>query len=95
MKIWGDSPKVFGIYNKQNQVGKTQSKGFVASGKDEYVVSNQAKDFQTIMKALAGVPDIREDKVQKISAQIQSGEYNVEARDISEKIVSKISSDKV
>jgi len=46
------------------------------------------------MKALANIPDIREDKVKEISAKIESGEYRVEASDISEKIIRMISREK-
>jgi negative regulator of flagellin synthesis FlgM len=94
MKIWGNSPKVFGVYNKHNPVDKIQKQNVVSSGKDEYKISAQAKDFQIIMKALANIPDIREDRVKEISAKIESGEYRVEASDISEKIIRMISREK-
>ena len=94
MKIWGNSPKVFGVYNKQNPVDKIQKQNVVSSGKDEYKISAQAKDFQIIMKALANIPDIREDRVKEISAKIESGKYRVEASDISEKIIRMISREK-
>lgn len=94
MKIWGNSPKVFGVYNKQNPVDKIQKQNVVSSVKDEYKISAQAKDFQIVMKALANIPDIREDKVKEISAKIESGEYRVEASDISVKIIRMISREK-
>lgn len=91
MKIWGNSPKVFGVYNRHNPVDKIQKNNIVSSGKDEYKISSQARDFQIAMRALAKIPDIREDKVKEISAKIESGEYKVEARDISEKIIRMLS----
>ena len=94
MKIWGDSPKVFGIYNKQSPVEKIQKNNAVSSGKDEYKISAKAKDFQTVIKALVNIPDIREDKVSEISAKINSGKYEVEARDISESIIRTLSWEK-
>jgi negative regulator of flagellin synthesis FlgM len=94
MKIWGNIPKVFGIYNKQNPIDKIQKNNVVSSGKDEFKISEQAKEFQIAMKALANVPDIREDKVREISARIESGEYKVEAKDISEKIIRMLLNEK-
>ncbi len=91
MKIWGDNPRVFGVYNQTNPVGKVTKQENVASRKDEYKVSNQARDYQSVMKALRSVPDIRQDKVNEISKKIESGNYKVEARDISEKIVQQLS----
>jgi len=94
MKIWGDSPKVFGIYNKHNPVDRIQKNNVVSSGKDEYKISAQARDFQVAMKALANIPDIRDDKVREISAKIESGNYRVEAGDISEKMIRTLSGEK-
>ncbi len=91
MKIWGDNPRVFGVYNQTTPVGKVKKHENVASKKDEYKVSSQARDYQLVMKALRNVPDIRQDKVNEISAKIQSGSYKVEARDISDKIIRMLS----
>ncbi|NLG89100.1 MAG: flagellar biosynthesis anti-sigma factor FlgM [Clostridiaceae bacterium] len=94
MKIWGNNPKVFGVYNKQNPIDKIQKNNIVSSGKDEYKISEQAKEYQIVMKALAKIPDIREDKVKEISAKIESGEYRVEAEDISDKIIRMLINEK-
>lgn len=90
MKIWGDNPRVFGVYNQTTPVGKVNKQDHVASRKDEYKVSNQARDYQSVVKALRNVPDIRQDKVNEISGKIEAGSYKVEARDISEKIVREL-----
>lgn len=87
MKIWGDNPRVFGIYNQNNSTGKVVKKDIVASKRDEYKISGQAKDYQTVMKALSNIPDIRKEKVYEISRKIETGRYRVEARDISDKII--------
>jgi len=87
MKIRGDNPKVFGIYNNNNITGKVVKKDIVASSKDEYKISGLAKDFQTVMKTLRNVPDIRKEKVNEISRKIEPGTYRVEAGDISDKII--------
>jgi len=87
MKIWGDNPKVYGVYSKLNPAGKVTAKGNVASRKDEFSISGLAKEYQVALKALRNVPDIRMDKVQEISRKIERGEYNVSAEDIAEKML--------
>lgn len=91
MKIWGDNPKVFGVYNQPNPVGKVTKSDNVASKKDEYKISGPAKDYQVAMKALRNIPDMRQEKVHEISDKIGRGQYRVSARDISEKIIRTLS----
>lgn len=91
MKIWGDSPRVFGVYNQTTQVGKIKKQESVASRKDEYQVSSQARDYQSVMKVLRNVPDIRQGRVNEVSSRIEAGTYKVEARDISDKIIRTLS----
>jgi len=91
MRIWGDNPRVFGIYTQQNSVGKIEKSDKVASLKDEYKVSGQAKDFQVAMKALRSIPDIRQDKITEISGKIAAGCYKVDSQKISDKIIKAFS----
>lgn len=90
MKIWGDNPKVFGIYNKLNPAGKVTQRDVVASKKDEFKISGLAKEYQVALKALHNIPDIRMEKVQEISRKIESGEYDVKAEDIAEKLIQNL-----
>lgn len=90
MKIWGENPKVFGIYNQVSPVGKVTQKDTVASKKDEFRISGLARDYQTAAKALRNIPDIRMDKVQKISRKIESGQYDVKDEDIAERIIQNL-----
>lgn len=75
------------IYNKKNidnkkiQPQKKQN--------DSFVVSDKARDFQTVLKAVSNSPDIREDKVNDIMKRVEQGSYNVSTEDIVNKILSK------
>ena len=60
-----------------------------ATVKEQYTVSSKGKDYQTAKKALAAVPDIREDKVAALKEQFASGSYNVSAQEIADSVVSK------
>lgn len=60
------------------------------SKKDNVNVSEQAKEFQTALKAAMSSPSVREDKVNDIKNRIDNGSYNISAEDIADKITSYI-----
>ena len=80
-----------------NQIGqlyqaskpKKIAKKSEATVKEQYTVSSKGQDYQTAKKALAAVPDIREDKVAALKEQFASGSYNVSAQEIADSVVSK------
>jgi negative regulator of flagellin synthesis FlgM len=87
MKIWGEIPKILGVNTKHNSVNKVDKTSGVAAKKDVLSISNTAKDFQTVLKALKDVPDIRQDKVNEMVEKYESGKYDVGGRDIADKIL--------
>ncbi len=91
MKIWGNVRPVSGVYNKTNGVGKTGSASQVQKKKDSLMISDHAKDFQTVLKALKDVPDVRESIVNDLTDRYEKGEYKVEANKVSEHIMYKLS----
>jgi negative regulator of flagellin synthesis FlgM len=95
MKIWGDIPKVFGIYGKNKKVAGVDKKSGIPSKKDVVSISNQAKDFQTVKKALKEVPDVREDKVRELNERFYSGKYDVKGSDVADRIVKSMLDKKV
>lgn len=95
MKIWGEIPKVLGIYDKQKNVGKVDRAFGTTPKKDVLSISNQAKDYQTVVKALKDVPDIRTDIVNDLAEKYQAGNYDVSGRDIADKVVKSLLDKKV
>lgn len=87
MKIWGEIPRILGVYNKSKNAAKVEKTEKVAAKKDVISISNQAKDYQVAMKALKDVPDVRQDKIREIEEKYSGGTYNVNGRDIADKIV--------
>ena len=87
MKIWGEIPKILGVYDKQKNIGRIERTGTVASKKDMLSISGQAKDYQTVMKALKEVPDVRSEKVNEIAARLESGQYDVSGKDVADRIM--------
>lgn len=90
MRIPGDIPKIAGVYGAQKKIGRIGKTGSVAAKKDVLSISNEAKDFQTVLKALKDAPDIREDKVRDIMRSMGSGSYNVSGRDVANKIIGNV-----
>lgn len=74
--------------NKTTNLKKKES---VGKAKDTVNVSDVGKGFQMAFKAVSNSPDIREDKVDSLKKQIDSGSYNISAEEISDKILSWLS----
>lgn len=90
MRILGDISKITGVYGTQKNIGRIGKTGSVAAKKDVLSISNEAKDFQTVYKALRNVPEIREAKVGSILGSIESGSYNVTGHDVAGKVISTV-----
>ena len=90
MKIWGDIPKVSGVYDKQKSLSKVDKTSGVSAKKDVVSISSQAKDYQTVMKALRDVPDVRNDKVSELADKYESGNYDVKGGTIADKVVNSM-----
>ena len=84
-----------GAYNQVSQVYGSQkiSKGYNTnttggtSTVDKVSFSNVARDIQIANNALKNVPDVREDKVQALSASIANGTYQVSPESFADKLV--------
>lgn len=85
---------VNGIYKNQKVDAKkeiqelSQTKG----KKDEVEISKEAMDFQVVLKAakaLQSVPDIREEVIAPIKEKLDNGTYEVDAKSIAEKMLSR------
>ena len=95
MKIWGNVPKVSGVYNTTNKIERTAKVGGVASKKDELTISGAAKDFSVVMKALRQVPDVRQDKVDAVLQKMESENYTVPTNDVADKMVEALTLKKI
>jgi negative regulator of flagellin synthesis FlgM len=87
--------KILAVYKKQGiQPGRIygETKDNAQQRADRIELSQQAMDFQVALKALSGLPDIREQKVADIKSRIEAGKYRVEARDIADRIIDRLRS---
>lgn len=84
---------VFQVYNKNASANKVKADK-TAKDTDQLKISENAVEFQYGLQKLKNVEDIRMDKVETIKAQIQAGTYNVDGKQIAEKMLDSISFDK-
>lgn len=87
MKIWGEIPKISGVYSKRKSVGKVDKTDSVNSKQDVVSISNEAKDIQTVMKALKNTPEIRSEVVDRLREKYEAGEYEVKETEIADKML--------
>lgn len=95
MKIQGEIPKVSKVYDSQKNINKTDKGNKITTQKDVVSISDQGRDFQMVMKALRDIPDIRQDKVEKLQKQIESGKYKVSGKDIADSVLRNITEKKI
>ena len=55
--------------------------------KDEVILSPRAAEVQRLKKLVNDVPDVRQEKIDAIKKQIETGTYNVSARSVVESII--------
>lgn len=53
-------------------------------------ISRQTQEQQAIQRAITQLPEIREDRINRLREAIQSGEYRVHSADLADKIIQDI-----
>ncbi len=65
--------------------------GGAASGPaDSIRISKQGKEAAQIVEAIGKLPDVRTDRVNEMKQAIDSGNYNVDAGKVAQKMISEI-----
>jgi negative regulator of flagellin synthesis FlgM len=80
LKTYGDNKTVKAVKSENNVIN--------VSKQDEVVLSSQAQSFSQVLQKAQSMSDVRVDKVETLSAQINSGAYYIDATDIAGKILS-------
>ncbi len=71
------------------KTSKAQAAYGVAQGTDQLTISQTARDFQVAKAAVSEASDVREDKVAKLKAMVDSGSYTVKEEDFASKLLAK------
>lgn len=82
--------KVYGN-SKMDSNRPVQASSGVKASKDQVTISQEALDFQTVLKAvklMKDLPDVREDVVSSLKEKIQSGSYSIDSGKLAEKMLS-------
>ncbi len=95
MKIWGNIPKVSGIYGNTGKIERPTKVEEASPKKDELSISGTAKDFGIAMKAVRQVPDVRQEKINEITQKMDRGDYSVKATEVAERIVKAFKDNKI
>jgi len=76
-------------YGEQNQVRSSAKTGktSITQGQDELILSSGAQEFSQVFNAIKGISDVRPEKVQEFSKQIDAGTYQVDAKSVAEKML--------
>lgn len=76
------------IYGNK-KVSKSEKKTTGKSFKDQLMLSATAQDASVAKKALAGIPDVRENLVNSIKERIDNNTYEVDSEDFAGKLLEK------
>ena len=84
---------VFQVYNKNVGSAKIKSNE-TPKEKDQIKISDKAVEFQFALQKIKDTADIRMEKVEGLKQQVQAGTYNVDGKEIAEKIIASVKFDK-
>ena len=92
MEISGNNPLIGLNKNVQRldspqQSEKIQKRGATSSDSDRLELSVRSLEISHIEDLIRSTPDVREDRVNQVRSQIDSGAYNVKAEQIADKII--------
>lgn len=87
--------KALKLYGEQSKVSKNANadKANASQKKDEVILSSEAQGFRQILEKMNTIPDVRQERVSDLSAQISSGEYKVTSSEIAEKMLGRLAVD--
>ncbi len=78
---------VSSIYVATMPQGKARTNQTQARGRDEFVLSNQGRDFASYLGKLRQMPAVRQEKVDFCRKQIENGTYQVDAQKLAKQII--------
>lgn len=90
MKIsgFGNIPEVIKAYNLQKRQQEAGKKAPLAvKGEDTLVLSDHAREIQEFQTSLRELKDVREDRVNQLKKEIESGNYRVDPMKVAEAMI--------
>ena len=92
MEINGTNPLISLNANVQRldasqQSERAQKSDGDSSDSDRLELSVQSREFSQMQSLIQSTPDVREDRINQVRSEIESGTYNIKAEKIAEKII--------
>jgi negative regulator of flagellin synthesis FlgM len=86
---------VLKVYAEQNSVAKSAKadKNRNVQQQDEVILSSGVQEFGQIFQRIIATSDVRPEKVNELSAKINSGNYQINSKDIADKIIGRTLND--
>lgn len=84
--------KINGVNNVQSVMkaygaNKTEKVQKISLKEDKIEISQTGKDFQIAMEAFKNLPEVREEKINELRSQIESGTYTVDKDKLANSII--------
>jgi negative regulator of flagellin synthesis FlgM len=94
MKITDDPTPIKLVKPTDSRTAESRPEGpSPVDRKDRVSLSPQARELLNAQKALAAIPDVREEKVEAIKARIADGTYRIDSEQIAAKMIREPLSD--
>lgn len=77
------------VYRTGKAASTRSTAAAAAASRDEVQISSLGFDYQIAKQAVAEAPDIRQDRVDELSARVKSGSYDVDAGDFAQKLLER------
>ena len=77
---------------QQSKVKNSKVQDKYTAATDQVSISKAGRDYQVAKNAVSEAPDVNEDKVAKLKARIQAGNYSVDTASFANKLLEKYNS---
>lgn len=72
-----------------------QKKGPGGPAGDDFTLSPQAQEIRRLVDMVAGLPDVRDDRVREVKQQLDKGAYQVDGAQVAQQVLSRVVGDKL
>lgn len=83
---------VLKLYSEQNTASKSAKaeKAQPARGQDQVILSSGVQEFGQVLQKAVAMSDVRPEKVKMLSQKIQAGTYQVDSKDVADKMIGRM-----
>lgn len=88
---------VLKVYSEQNNISKNAKteKMQPRKGQDQVILSSSVQEFGQVLQRAVAMSDVRPERVKELSKKIQAGTYQVDSKDVADKMIGRSLVDKL